>query len=259
MWLMFCAYYTGSCLATASQFWQVLPYCCLASVNIRHVEFAARSPRLSWHDILSQMSLIAPWLSIALAIISGFVAGKVPCHVFVGLDWKFEGTFQLGQGLQKPLARQTTCLPCSAADCDSISWGSIMNRNLVQFYGACIADGNLMLVLEYMDGASLLSLLILNNWVKSHKFVGKIYAGKSWEREGEGKQTKSGRALSDLSSHLQWSLYARESGQSENGIWNSCKIFTEFITSLLYQHSTVILSGPEMVSPMMPWCSRHQV
>jgi hypothetical protein len=25
-------------------------------------------------------------------------------------------------------------------------------RNLVQFYGACIAEGNLMLVLEYMDG-----------------------------------------------------------------------------------------------------------
>jgi hypothetical protein len=25
-------------------------------------------------------------------------------------------------------------------------------RNLVQFYGACITEGNLMLVLEYMDG-----------------------------------------------------------------------------------------------------------
>lgn len=28
-------------------------------------------------------------------------------------------------------------------------------RNLVQFLGACIADDNLMLVLEYMDGKSL--------------------------------------------------------------------------------------------------------
>ena len=29
------------------------------------------------------------------------------------------------------------------------------DRNLVQFYGACIAENNLMLVLEFMDGGDL--------------------------------------------------------------------------------------------------------